>query len=148
MTNWPFTHMFKRLSIVLVLLSVLIASTPSCRTIDATFAPAEVVATVNTESAALAKAETSLAAGTLDDPALIKVLTTDADAWKYLRDNSHSLTMSADMKAVLQTQEIGVRSAIKKIAASEYTPAEKTELLQTLHKAWQSLETYYHPKTS
>lgn len=118
----------------------------SCRTLNAVTTPAEVVTAVHLRSDALKAAETALAAGQLPDAALVQLLTEDEAAWKYLRAEAGSFTASADFKAVLQTQEIGVRVAREKIVAGEYQPAEKLELVQTLAKAWASLETYYHPQ--
>lgn len=135
-----------RLLLPLLLIVALFAAVPSCRTVDAMATPAQVVTTVHLRSEALKAAETALTAGQLADPALVQLLTDDEAAWKYLRDETNGITISADLKAVMQTQEIGVRVARQKIAAGEYAPAEKVELLHTLAAVWASLETYYHPK--
>lgn len=137
-----------RFLIPLLLIVALFAATPACRTIDAMTTPAQVVTTVKLRSQTLTEAETALTAGQLTDAALVQLLTDDEAAWKYLREETNRFTASADFKAVLQTQEIGVRVAREKVAAGEYQPAEKIELVRTLAKAWASLETYYNPKVS
>lgn len=136
-----------RLLLPLLCVLALFVATPSCRTLNAVTTPQQVVTTVHLRSDALKTAEAALTAGSLTDQALVQLLTEDEAAWKYLRDEAANFTASADFKAVLQTQEIGVRVARQKIAAGEYQPQEKLELVHTLAQAWASLETYYNPGT-
>lgn len=117
---------------------------PACRTVNARLAPAAVLTAVDLRTDTLAAAQTALQGGLLDDAALLQLLADDEAAWGYLRENS-GFTTSADLNAVLQTQQIGVRVAREKIAAGLYSPAEKLELVSALALAWSTLDTYYTP---
>jgi hypothetical protein len=144
--------MFKNLTAFVGAFVIAFCLTPflatSCRTIDAHLAPAQVVTTVELRSQAITQADALLKAGKLPDAALIQLLRDDVSAWAYLRTSANGMTASADMQSVLQTQQIGLTVAIKKIAAGEYTVPEKVELLDTLVQTWASLETYYNPKVN
>jgi len=117
--------------------------TPSCRSLDAATAPAEVVHLTVTRGTALASLEASLA--TLDDVAVADAIAEDSAAWSYIQGAQGFVTPAA-LKGAAQSQKIATEVAAAKIRRGEYTDAQKLELVQALRVAWDGLSTYYNPE--
>lgn len=138
-------HSIVRTVLLLVVLTV-VSVAPSCRSLDASRTPPEVVAIVDARQDALRKIESAFLQGMpVTDAALIAELQVDLAGWARVRELTDTVTAGEDLKAVLQTQQVGLGIAIEKIEAGEYTQDLKIELVHSLIAAWDSLDTYYNP---